>query len=499
VTVIRRLPIAVTQIVLLFATPAFAADAPIFVILWFDTEDYILPASDDAAKRLANWLTAQKIKATFKVVGEKARTLERRGRNDVIESLKKHEIGYHSNWHSVPPTPAQYLNELGWDDGVAEFDRRERPGFDDVTRIFGQKPTCYGQPGSSWGPQSFGALKNWGVPVYLDGGSHINLHNKPLYFCGLLTLYKIDIIRTRFGGQSDLVQTQERFGAARKRLQAEGGGIISIIYHPCEFVHKEFWDGVNFRNGANPPRDQWKLPRQKTPEETEAAFREFEEYMRFIQRFEDVRFITASDAAKIWRDESFGHSFTADDIRKIAAYVGQEISFQIVGDSAFSPSEVFALIAGQLSARLQRVELDRFRLLCSPMGPTNTMPTFSDTIAVSAYEFRQGLADVIEFIDRNDRIPSVVWLGSKGVPPEAFLAAAAKLVGPQMDGKALPAQIEIAPATLATTKYIADDHPDLWKWVIFPPGFRAPKVMEMAKRQAWTIKPARMIPNSLQR
>ena len=242
---------------------------------------------------MAEWLTEQKVKATFKVVGEKARTLERQGRTDVIAALKPHEIGYHSNWHSVPPTPAQYLNELGWDDGVAEFDRRERPGLDDVTRIFGQKPTCYGQPGSSWGPQSFGARRKWGVPVYLDGGSHIDLDNKPLYYCGILTLYK-DRHRAHAARRGRrFAQTQEKFAAVRQRLHAEGGGIISIIYHPCEFVHKEFWDGVNFRGGANPPRDQWKLPRQKTPEETLAAYQNFEDYIRFIQRFDDVKFITA--------------------------------------------------------------------------------------------------------------------------------------------------------------------------------------------------------------
>src|ERR1700685_1142696 len=86
-----------------------AADPPaprVYVILWFDTEDYILPASDDAALHLADWLPSEGIRGTFKVVGEKARTLERRGRTDVIAALKKHEIGYHSNWHSTQPSPA---------------------------------------------------------------------------------------------------------------------------------------------------------------------------------------------------------------------------------------------------------------------------------------------------------------------------------------------------------------------------------------------------------
>src|SRR6266436_1393802 len=121
------------------AAPVRAAEetAKVYVILWFDTEDYILPASDDAAMRVATFLTGENIRGTFKVVGEKARTLERRGRTDVIDALKKHEIGYHSNYHSVQPTPAVYLSNLGWDEGVAEFERREGPGFEAVRRIFG--------------------------------------------------------------------------------------------------------------------------------------------------------------------------------------------------------------------------------------------------------------------------------------------------------------------------------------------------------------------------
>ncbi len=34
--------------------------AKVYVVLWFDTEDYILPASDDAALKVAEFLTARK-------------------------------------------------------------------------------------------------------------------------------------------------------------------------------------------------------------------------------------------------------------------------------------------------------------------------------------------------------------------------------------------------------------------------------------------------------
>ena len=105
--------------------------------LWFDTEDYIEPAADDAALRIARDLTGLGVRATFKVVGEKARVLEQRGRWDVVRALALHDIGYHSNFHSVQPTPALYLRDLGYVEGAAEFERREGPGALDLERIFG--------------------------------------------------------------------------------------------------------------------------------------------------------------------------------------------------------------------------------------------------------------------------------------------------------------------------------------------------------------------------
>src|SRR5215471_3524303 len=112
---------------------AHSAEPPrVDVILWFDTEDYLSLADDDACKRLADMLTERHIRATFKVVGEKARVLERRGRRDVIEALKRHDIGYHANFHSVHPTPSEYLADCGLLDGMAEFKRREGGGAADV-------------------------------------------------------------------------------------------------------------------------------------------------------------------------------------------------------------------------------------------------------------------------------------------------------------------------------------------------------------------------------
>src|SRR5437773_7875063 len=114
----RAIPSCVALMAFTLAAAESPAAAPIVnVILWFDTEDYLLPADDDATKRLCEMFTERRVHATFKLVGEKARVLEKRGRTDVIDALKKHDIGYHSNFHSVHPTPSEYLADCDLLDG----------------------------------------------------------------------------------------------------------------------------------------------------------------------------------------------------------------------------------------------------------------------------------------------------------------------------------------------------------------------------------------------
>jgi hypothetical protein len=486
-----------TLVFLIAVTPVRAAvpNAKVYVVLWFDTEDYILPASDDAAFRVAEILTHEGIRATFKVVGEKARTLEARGRADVIAALKKHEIGYHSNFHSFQPSPAMYLADLGWDEGVAEFDRRERPGYDDIKRIFGVAPSCYGQPGSSWGPQSYGAMRKWGMDVYLDAGTHIRLDDRPFYYCGVLNLYKLAyLMRADITKPQDLSVAEARFLQACEKLTAEGGGVVSVMYHPCEFVHKEFWDGVNFRGGANPPRDQWRLPRTKTAEETATAYHIFEDYIRFMKRRSDVQFVTASEARKLYRDRARNRSFTRDEIKTIAGSVTPEISFYRRRDYALSAAEIFVLLSEFVTHNTPGSHGSDISLAFAPYGPSERSPTEENEVITDSSQFLRTAADVADFVQKHGRIPSTVWLGSKPVAPEGYLLALARMAIQLMDEGTMPTTISLKPARLAIADQVSSDKPELWRWVIFPPGFRAPRMMELAKRQAWTLKPALLDP-----
>jgi hypothetical protein len=105
-------------------------------------------------------------------------------------------------------------------------------------------------------------------------------------------------------------------------------------------------------------------------------------------------------------------------------------------------------------------------------------------------QFLRTAMDVDGYVQRHQRIPPAVWLGSKAVPPEAFLRSLAVVAADLADGKPAAKTVEVKPTRMAAAKYIAEDEPKLWQWPIHPPGFHAPALIEMAKRQAWTLKPA---------
>jgi len=476
------------------STQTTPAKAPILVVLWFDTEDYILPASDDAALRLATWLKSQGIRATFKVVGEKAKVLKERGRTDVIEALKAHEIGYHSTNHSQPPSPAMYLNGLGWEEGIREFERREGKGLRWVEEIFGTKASCYGQPGSSWGPQSYPVLRKWDM-VYLDSGKHVSIKAAPCRVNGVLNLYSLEhTLRADLKKQDGLDEGQKKFSAARDQLLQKGGGIVSIVYHPCEFVHEKFWDGVNFSKGASPDKSEWKLPERKTPEEEALAWRNFEEFIRYIARFPEVRFITAREA-RTWYPETANKTpWDHSTIHKTLESMGQDPQWVKTGQGWVSAAEILDLTT---KATLQRIDgkSASYPLETDISGPSPARPVALEKPARFPHHLvKKALIDLSEQLKENRQIPPGIWLGSTAISPESFLAGIrAKWLETPADQPIPAGEWEIPPARLKSDDAVEKNEARLWNWVIFPEGFRASNVMALARRQAWTFKPAELI------
>jgi hypothetical protein len=472
------------------------AAPPIYVTLWFDTEDYILPQDDDAAKRLAEMLTGLGVQATFKIVGEKARVLEERGRRDVIAALARHDIGYHSNTHSQQPTIAVYLQNAGWEDGRAEFYRREANGARDVGRIFGVTPVAYGQPGNAWAPQAYPALREMGIRMYLDEADHVGIEDQPFYYGGMLNVFKMrsNLARMALSGGDSLANGRATFNKAYEVLRGKGGGTISIYYHPNEWVQTEFWDAVNFRRGANPARSEWKRPGMRPASETEQAFRDFEEYVRFIKAQPGVQFVTATDLLGIYADAAITRRFTQDDLLTLARDLQKEITFQRFEGYALSAAETFGLLTEAMAAFIERNELPAATTVAALDGPARTYPPAtgraSETFLWSA--FAEAVRDTRDYLRTSHRLPDEVWIGVESLSPADYLATLAHALEDVIASGKRPTDVTRREGRYTAERYVADDSPELWSWPIFPEGFHAPRIIELARLQAWTLKPAVM-------
>jgi hypothetical protein len=459
-------------VALLLCTVALRAAGPVYVALWFDTEDYLSPASDDAALRIATDLTQLGVHATFKVVGEKARVLEVRGRRDVLRALSKHSIGYHSNLHSVHPTPSEYLRHLGYLEGADEFQRREEPGALDIRRVFGTSPSCYGQPGSSWGPQSNLALRRMRIPVYLDEGSQVGLDGQPFWYGGLLYVFNMgeQTFRARLDAGAEDTAAYATFDKVAAKLRAQGGGLISIYYHPTEFVNTEFWDAVNFSHGANPPREQWKPPHARTKEDSERCYRVLQKFVEHMKSSPDVRFVTAKDLLVLYKRPLPGRV----DHRKIAEHLRSGITFLTIGNESLSPADMLLQLLG-----IEPQIVD---------GPTMRAATTLRARTINREVLQTAAQDAAEFIRRNHRLPNQVFIGPESLALPDFTATLAAALLSSSDS------IPVTSRRLVFEKYFATDAAKSFNWVIHPEGFSAPELLELGKLQGWTLKPAQLVP-----
>lgn len=451
-------------LVLLLLLTVVMPAADIYYLLWFDTEDYVEPTADDAAMRLALDLEKMGVRATFKVVGEKARVLERRGRTDVIRALSQHDIGYHAENHSIPPPPAMYMKHLGMIEGAQEFERREGQGVRDIERIFGVTPSCYGQPGSSWGPQSTIALRRLGIPAYMDEGSQVGLENQPFWYGGILFVFRLGMFNMRadINDETKLSEAAGKFDMAVKELQKRGGGVIHTYYHPTEFVTTEFWDGVNFPKGRYTAPSEYKPPKLRTKESSEKTYQILLRFMEQVKRTPGIRIITSRQLTQIYEAP-------VAPVDAAAARRQLQQSIDVMG--YHSPADLLVSVLGLTPRYVD--------------GPTQRKETNYSEANIARGLFERGKRDAIQYIERHRRLPSHVWFGSSFLSLADFTATLA-----HDDGASLT--VAVKKGELAFERHVATDPRRSFNWAIHPDTFEAPELLELGRLQAWTLKPAKL-------
>ena len=100
------------------------------------------------------------------------------------------------------------------------------------------------------------------------------------------------------------------------------------------------------------------------------------------------------------------------------------------------------------------------------------------------------MMDTKDYLAVHGHIPSEIWVGAESVAPADYLSTLSAHFPVIIRGN-VPATIEIKRA-----KTLLENHIDvgaaqrIWKWQSSQGKFKAPAMLELAKLQTWTLKPA---------
>ena len=450
--------------------------ANVKVLLWFDVEDYITPESEEALLGLLNLLDSRGIKGIFKLVGEKARRLEEHKRLDILTKLSAHEVGYHTDYHSQHPTLSEYLEHVGFREGADEFAEQERAGLDDVRRITGKPILSYGQPGGAWAAQVFPVLKQWDIPVYMDSHDQITLDGKPFWYGGILNItHMYGTMRMELvdGG---LDEAKKKFDDLYASQSSESVGFVSIFYHPCEFVTTDFWDSCNFERGKNTPREQWRTPPLRQPAEMEHYLGQLGAFLDYTMTKENVEYITTADALRL--ESSASDRFEAEDVRVMAAQVGEKLYFTVRGNSSLSASDLLSLFIRYTRGEELRTDF--------VYGPERHV--VSDTKnAVKVSDVKSALATDYSTVCGYKQWPDYFTIAQQRVNPVDMACTLARIIAHDLQDDD---ELSIVEGNLASQMHAKDNADWGAKWIIFPEPFKVPNLIDQSKLQTWTLKPA---------
>ena len=397
----------------------------LYIIYWWDTEDYINPESDDALLLLLQEFKKRSMPAMFKMVGRKTRALVERRRADVIEMLSDDlfEIGYHTEGHSAHPTIAEYTEHLDWRRGVAEILARESEGLELTRRTFGKEILCYGQPGASYTPFVYGAMRSWGVPAYLGSAVYLGDYTLPSSIHGVFNI----------AGQRDASASfparrgDEAPELARRHIESlmaslSEGAVISHGNHPNEWSLSEWWDEVNFARGASPLQSEWKRASLVPEPEMRRCVTLFGGYLDWISE-QGIRPIGIRSAMTLFSSARTEISRSAV-LNAAGAWADGNTGFYLdeTGRVSLSAAQCLALLAQAVAEprkkTFQAREVDA--------------PAFLDGMETAAgcniprRELKAAAADLAAHVRSSGMLPPSVRCGGVSIPPAVFGVALAR-------------------------------------------------------------------------
>lgn len=467
------------------------------ILLTFATEDFVTPGMDDVHRRLAEMCRERGIRAGFHVTGELARSLRNHGRQDVIDALRQHEIGYHGNTHGAYPFLGSVCEDNSWDQTVAEILRTEGPGLLEVTDVFQTEPAYFILEFAK-APQLIHALRLLGIDVIgysqlpRTGSSPFVWFAGSLCYCGPLGSLELP--------HDHPDRCQRMLDSANRLLtdarQGVADGIIKLFLHPYKLWYD--WREQSWGTGLNDTYkhypfglDEWHAPPPHDRATSARLFADFEAILDHIRAQPDVSFIATSQAAARYRKRPAPFVELSE---LLAAIQGPADTYGPVPvhQAFLSPAEQLGMATWALASYVRTGQLPDaipFRVL---LGPVEPLPVAGAVQCTPFTAFANELQRIDREMDFYGRIPACIDVAGVKVSPGTALAGMAGLLADIARTGRAPEQVQWQPypafPVIAQDKYFAETsftHGDL-----YPDGFTGQAICEQCRRQSWSYKPA---------
>jgi peptidoglycan/xylan/chitin deacetylase (PgdA/CDA1 family) len=461
-----------------------------FLVVTFDVEDYISPESehiDDIPKWLAEIMSEEGVTGTFFVIGEKARSLERRGRRDVIAAMAKHDIGSHTNFGSIHPTVTEELEKAGWAEGVSQMLGQESAGIRDLERIFGVPVRTLARHGGSYGPQLVYALGKLGPAGYQGSPASLPGHDV-VWFCNTLNF------SAQYAGFDDAYYRDDLFEPVFEKLKADlpklaqTTEVIALFAgHPTKIRAEEFWD-LNFYYGKNTPETGWIMPRLRPAETMATAQKNFRRMMKFLKGRDDI---LITNYRTLMRTYGAQREFlAAGELKAIAADTLRRKT--LAPTASFSPAECFAALAKAVAVYAETGTAREAFAPQHPLGPLEMPPAQPEISRVKWEDVGRLAAAACVVIDKTGALPAALSIENRRIGTGSLFVLFSAAYLDLLSGRPRP-EYDIP----AFEPYPKTNEADIIQavegyesWPVHRRDLDMSKIIELTRLQLWTLKEA---------
>ena len=472
-----------------------------YAILAFDTEDVYFPPEyciDDIPGWLAEIMSDCGLRGTFFVMGEKARSLKDRGRADVIEQMRAHDLASHGQGNRHPLIP-EILQDKEWDDGAEAMRAYEARVTEDHYHTFGREPVALSRHNAYFAPQHVAVAGEQDMS-YMYGIARIEGYDRPTWYAGALTfpggtdaciamgwdtIYSRDeIFEERLSKMDEIL---------RDRVERRFEYVTIFGCHPVRVMTRGWQEHYILAGGeTRTPQELGWLYGVKSAEEEARAKANFRRLMETLRDHPDVEVVGIEEAARLFSTQP---SQIRRDVLTLYADAFEQAGEPIF-HSTFSPAEMVCGFAESLIHSEEHCDLPGEVQRRDVLGPKSRPAVGIEQDTVTHEKVIALCRQVVEMVSAEGCLPANVHAANARIGIGQFAMVAARSYQAQaryeryerLRIQATPRYPDAASEVDAWIRRAIGEH-----WAM-PLDFTCDRMAEHARLQTWTMKPAWLRP-----